>query len=373
MNSRDKLCKIIESAKKSGSYCKQTMIQSHKNVCVYGLGKLFEDTFEDRNLESLFHVNYLSDSNPEKLLGGGYNDIPYIDPNKLCEIDDLIVILMIRDTAELEKQFLNWGIPFVAGFELLLEMSLGEIISAEDFANNEILEVYDLLEEDAKETYAELMANRLAPGLAEKSYLDLYHPNDYFNGLYFPITAEESFVDCGAYNGDTIRELVKTVGGFNQIYAFEIDDINYNSLNDYVLTLPLDARERIKTYHAGVWDKHKEIGYGNETKSSSASFSILKSSNVQKVNVERLDDILAGMIITLIKMDIEGAELQALQGGEKIIKTQRPKLAICLYHKIKDFWEIPMYLHSLVPEYQFGILHHKENIFYDSVLYAWCE
>lgn len=71
MSSRDKLCKVIERAKLSGRYCKQTMIQSYKNVCVYGLGKLFEDTFEDRNMAKRFHVNYLSDSNTEKITGGG--------------------------------------------------------------------------------------------------------------------------------------------------------------------------------------------------------------------------------------------------------------------------------------------------------------
>lgn len=66
MNSRDKLCKVIERAKISGRYCKQTMIQSHKNVCVYGFGKLFED----RDMAKRFHVNYLSDSNTRKLRGG---------------------------------------------------------------------------------------------------------------------------------------------------------------------------------------------------------------------------------------------------------------------------------------------------------------
>lgn len=348
------------------------MIQAHKNVCVYGLGKLFEDTFEDRKLAEIFHVNYLSDSNVEKL-SGEHDGIPYIAPDKLQEMDDLIVIIMVRNTAELERQFLDWKIPFVVGFELLLEMSLGTVISAEQFANNKILEVYDLLEEEAKETYTELLANRFAPELAEKSYSDLYNPEDYFNQVYFPITEEESFVDCGAYNGDTIRELLEVAGRFNQIYAFEIDNANYNSLSNYVLTLPTEFQKRIKTYHAGVWDERKQIGYGNEIKSSSTSFSILKSSNVQKVYVEMLDDILTEEIVTFIKMDIEGAELQALQGGEAIIRTQKPKLAICLYHKIEDFWEIPMYLHSLVPEYRLGILHHSKDIFYGTVLYAWCK
>ncbi|MCM1232504.1 MAG: FkbM family methyltransferase [Ruminococcus flavefaciens] len=373
MNSRDKLCKVIESAKASGRYCKQTMIQSHKNVCVYGLGKLFEDTFEDRNMAEVFHVNYLSDSNTEKLSGGeGYSGISYVMPEELREIDDLIVILMLRNTAELEKMFLDWGIPYVLGFELLLEMSLGKIVTEEQFESNRILEVYDLLEEEAKETYVELLANRLAPELAEKSYTELYHPDDYFNGVYFPITEEENFVDCGAYNGDTIRELLEKVNGFRSVHAFEIDNENYDNLVSYVQTLSPELSKRVNVYHVGVWNEHKKIEYGNEEKSSNESFSILKASNVKSVFVEKLDDILNNEDITFIKMDIEGSELLALQGSETIIRMQKPKLAVCLYHKIEDFWEIPMYLHSLVPEYRFGILHHKKDIFYDSVLYVWC-
>ncbi len=371
MNSRDKLYKVIESAKLSGRYCKQTMILAHKNVCIYGLGKLFEDTFGDRDMAKRFHVNYLSDSNTKKY-GGGVFEIPYISPDQLKELDDLIVIIMVRDATELEQQFLDWGIPYVAGFELLLEMSLGKVVTAEQFENNKILDVYDLLEEDAKDTYAELLANRLAPELAEKSYSDLFCPCDYFNGAYFPVTDEECFVDCGAYDGDTVRELLKVAKQFRQVYAFEIDNENYDNLGKCVSTLPMELQKRIKLYHAGVWSENKIISYGNEKKSGGTSFSILKSSNVQEIHVEKLDDILRDEIVTFMKMDIEGSELPALQGGETIIKVQKPKLAICLYHKIEDFWEIPMYLHSLVPEYRFGVMHHCGGIFYGTVLYAWC-
>lgn len=71
MDSRKKLEQIVESAMRSGRYCKQTYIQSFRNVCVYGMGKLFEDTFEDRDLAKRFHVNYLSDADPAKKLRGG--------------------------------------------------------------------------------------------------------------------------------------------------------------------------------------------------------------------------------------------------------------------------------------------------------------
>lgn len=289
------------------------------------------------------------------------------------EVDDLIVILMIRDTVELEKQFLNWNIPFVAGFELLLELSLGEVMTQKQFEENTILETYDLLEENAKEIYVELLANRLAPELAEKGFRELCNSCEYYNQIFFPVTSEEYLADCGAYNGDTIKELLDVTDSFGKIYSFEINQDNLDNLNKYIRTLPEKLQNRIQVYHSGVWNEHKMIGYGNEEKSTGASCSILKTSNVQEISVDRLDDILKDEVVTFIKMDIEGSELPALQGAENIIKKQKPKLAICLYHKIEDFWEIPMYIHSLVPEYHFGVLHHDPNIFYGSVLYAWCE
>ena len=57
--------------------------------------------------------------------------------------------------------------------------------------------------------------------------------------------------------------------------------------------------------------------------------------------------------ITMIKMDVEGAELESLKGARKTIQRDKPKLAICIYHKPEDMTEIPLYIKELVPEYRF--------------------
>lgn len=81
-----------------------------------------------------------------------------------------------------------------------------------------------------------------------------------------------------------------------------------------------------------------------------------------------LDDFLQEKV-TFIKMDIEGAEMDALKGAEQTIRKYKPKLAISIYHEENDFWEIPLLIKSFVPEYQFYVRHHSDNCS-ETILYA---
>lgn len=367
---QERLEAIIQSAKISKRYCKQAMIRSHQNICVYGLGKFFQDVFEDRGFKEKLGVNYLSDADEckwrKKFCG-----IECVPPDTLKSIEDLVVIILIGgDITTLEQQFKAWEIPCVSGFELLLEMSIDGNISEAEFEKNQILDAFQSFASwRSKEIYVELLANRLAPEFSRKSYSALSSPVDYFDTSCYKITDHESFVDCGAYNGDTIRSFLKIVKNFDGIYSFEMDQSNYDDLLAYIDTLDAPERTKIHCYHAGVWNEKGLVKYGNEEKSSTESFSILKSTNGTEVAVDKLDNMLKDQKVTWIKMDIEGAELNALIGAEQIIKRQRPKLAICLYHKLEDFWKIPFYLKKIVPDYQLEIRHHRYD-FYGTVLYA---
>ena len=82
-----------------------------------------------------------------------------------------------------------------------------------------------------------------------------------------------------------------------------------------------------------------------------------------------LDDVLPTQRVDFIKLDVEGAEIQALRGAAQLIQRSRPVLAISLYHRPQDIWEIPEQLAALCPDYRFYIRQHYYNSF-DSVLYA---
>jgi hypothetical protein len=87
------------------------------------------------------------------------------------------------------------------------------------------------------------------------------------------------------------------------------------------------------------------------------------------VDVDTLDNILAGVRPTIIKIDIEGLELDALKGGKHVIFNSRPILAVALYHKPNDIWQIPAYIHFLAPEYKIYLRRYAEEC-WEEVMYA---
>jgi hypothetical protein len=114
-----------------------------------------------------------------------------------------------------------------------------------------------------------------------------------------------------------------------------------------------------------VWNETTELKFNSEGTMASC----VSDAGNTIVEVDTIDNILQGQRATFIKMDIEGAELNALKGAEQTIKKYKPKLAICVYHKADDFTTIPQYIKSLVPEYKLYFRVHRCSP-QESVLYA---
>ena len=85
-----------------------------------------------------------------------------------------------------------------------------------------------------------------------------------------------------------------------------------------------------------------------------------------------LDSVLNGKPCTMLKMDVEGAERQAIAGAVQTIRRYRPKLNIAAYHTSDDFFALPLLLHELCPEYRFYLRHHPYVPAWDTNLYAVC-
>lgn len=195
------------------------------------------------------------------------------------------------------------------------------------------------------------------------AYGSFKHPEiQYFN----PLTLSERqgkalrFVDGGAYNGDTYLELC----GMTEVdtaYLFEPDAANFNQLTRHVA----QTGHKAQCLPLGLSDSYRILSF-NAGSGEGASISETGTSHIA---VAALDDVLAGNTVDFIKLDVEGAELQALQGARKLIQRSRPVLALSLYHTPEDLWELPLALIDLGEDYRFHIRQHYFNSF-DSVLYA---
>ena len=347
-------------------------------VCAWGVGKFFEDAFEKWDFRNIMHVNLLCDSNKAKCGGGVISGLRCVSPDGLIELSKskrVLVIPFIGDPLKLELDLIKTGLPFVKLQDCFFEIIANMERSKEWFDKNNILDVYDwLADEESKRVYTNVLCNRIAPDFSEFYYDALYSEGEYFETSAFRIEDEECFIDCGAYNGDTIERFLDiTDGHVRTIYAFEMDKENYRELNQNVANMIQKynlSSEVFNLYNAGVWSENGTMPYGKEPLGPKESFSLLKSEIVDYTGLIKLDDLLKDKRVSMIKMDIEGAEYKALEGAKKIILNNRPKMAICLYHKLQDFWEIPTYIKSLVPEYKIYIRHHQKGGMGGTVLYA---
>jgi FkbM family methyltransferase len=179
-------------------------------------------------------------------------------------------------------------------------------------------------------------------------------PNYFDLDLFPPAKGGDVFVDCGAYDGDSIKSFTEMYGfDYKRIYAYEIVPDIFKTLQENLKDYP-----NIVFCNRGVADKAGECPLAVFESASS----IVRGFGEPAPVVALDDDI--DEEITFIKMDIEGAEPLALTGAQRHIQRSRPKLAVCLYHTLSHLLEIPALIHEIEPDYRlyFRHLHDpKEN------------
>ena len=175
---------------------------------------------------------------------------------------------------------------------------------------------------------------------------------------------DEVFVDCGAYDGDTMNAFVKRCPHYKHIIAFEPDIRNFAKLKHKHGNNP-----RMTLINAGVYDHDGNVHFDERGDVGSKIGD--ESDNGVTISVKAIDALDLPKI-TFLKMDIEGAELNALKGAEKTIVRDKPKLAICIYHSHDDMLRIAETIHALVPEYRLYIRQHGYYFPYvcETILYA---
>jgi FkbM family methyltransferase len=190
--------------------------------------------------------------------------------------------------------------------------------------------------------------------------------DSYFSDDLFELMPGEHFVDCGAYDGDTIASVVARLGSsFERIDAIEPASDTFRDLGRYVSELSPDAAAKIVLHRCAVGAKRGTV-YFDALSGLDAHVSEFGDFSVEQFT---LDELFADVRPSYIKMDIEGAEYDALLGARTILKRDRPVLAICVYHTQNDLWRLPLLIHDTVPEYRM-FLRTYEGDGWQTVAYA---
>lgn len=378
-NLEEVLQKAFRYAVRRRSFTKMSLLKQADNVCVYGLGRYFEEAFFKQNVRERFHVNYLCDKNDSRLeelsKDPRIESLQLIHPEELAGLKNIVVILMLGDPrSALEYLGKIVGVENCITYNDLVLDELMTVNRPDDYYENSwdrLLKALRLQEDEkSREIFVNIFCLRAAPHLAWKSYEELCTRPQYFPEDVISLADCKNVVDCGAYTGDTLEEFIKLSGEkYEHYYAFELDRDNYVKLQDMARTI--DEGDKITCFPYGVWSEDKDISYG--TMASDDSLSIYNPRETQKAHVVSLDKQLRGAAVDLIKMDIEGSEMEALKGCASIIKEQHPVMAVCVYHRIEDLWEVPLYLKELCSDYKIYMRHHAEYWVAETVCYACVE
>jgi FkbM family methyltransferase len=178
---------------------------------------------------------------------------------------------------------------------------------------------------------------------------ETYFPDDLVGGL-----SDEVFVDCGAFDGDTIARFLHRRGSlFRQILAFEPDPANFRALQQYAAALPPAIQVRVAAHQLAVGARRDKVRF-----SATGTEAAAVGSGTLEVESAALDEVLGDCRPTYIKMDIEGSELDAIMGARHSIERSLPVLAICVYHCQDHLWRIPLLIHSFSDQYRFFLRPH---------------
>lgn len=338
----------------------------------------FYNCLQDEESRKLFEVKI------QQLMYGSYELIKYLrDASyqgwRLSKIDDF------RDIAFGKKLIIRGaGIWGELTYKILESMGIEVYAFCDNDKEKQELGLFgkkviseSMLIADYKDAFV-LVASRIKGGELYSSLLEKFFPREnlflprigsiyatvgeqYFDCPGFTIDEEEVFVDCGCFDGETSKSFAKWCNyKYKKIVAFEPDDyMNYRIIENC---------KELKDFELFSYAVGKERGKVKFVSGANGGSRLDTLGDDIKI-IESIDNVLKGERATFLKMDIEGAELNAIYGSTETIRKYKPKLAICIYHRLEDIIEIPKAIMSIRDDYKFYIRHYSSCL-WETVLYA---
>lgn len=349
-------------------------------LAIYGAGgngqKVYEALKKDDHNVVYFIDLYCSEDN--------YQGVPIYRPDKVPYQDELVLI-SVSCISESIKDYL-------AQFNIKNCLNMNEIIKVYPKVHDQFISqsykaklkksVIDdkkqlqnfakLLDKQSTECLNQIIKYRSNPS----SYT--YVENDW-QLQYFPDWLLEAnpwqkkefrMIDCGAYTGDTLVAAKSALDRLDvksqHFVCFEPDSKNYNSILSYLTTKVPNKNFTVQLYPCGVWNETSFLKFNAGDSQGKIE---RDSQNGEIIHVTSLDESCYGFAANFIKMDIEGAEPEALEGAKEIIRKFNPILAISVYHEPEHLWCIAQQILDINANYNFK-LHTHGDFGLEIILYA---
>ncbi len=202
--------------------------------------------------------------------------------------------------------------------------------------------------------------------------LDLQESNiEHYHHPKVSPEAKDVFIDGGSWQGDTLETLKQSIGDID-VHCFEPDDENYD-----ILSTLIDQKEysQATANKLALWSKQHTLKFMASTDTVHTMQARVMdegdAANEVLVPADSLDNYAASknIVPSFFKLDIEGAELQAIEGARATLTHNKPKIALSAYHEPNDIWQIPELVNEINPSYQFYFCHHSQHLF-ESVVYG---
>jgi len=280
------------------------------------------------------------------------------------EKDSLILSVATGSPQELNQGLEKRGFEYFnylafykySGFELVSPPFMSDF--KDDFLANEIeyKKTYDLLaDEESKEVFEKIINFKIS---FDFSFMEGFSNNfdeQYFDKNLIPSFENITFVDAGAYVGDTLKQIIKNYPDYKKIYCIEP-----NALHLKIAKRDFGDLENVEFINCGLGDKKQSLEELNTNEHHG-------SHDYQATNINTIDNLIDEKV-DFIKLDIEGAEQDAIIGAKNTIKNHTPLLAICIYHKASDWYKVPSLVLDINDSYEVYIRHYMEGI-YETVMY----
>ncbi len=343
-----------------------SFLESNRKVILFGAslsGTYALSVLKSKGIEVLFFCD-----NDICKHGNSIDGVVIWSPKKLLEYPDIPVLVGSDYYADIFVQLKEIGVKslFYFGFCFDFNRWFGHFNpQGLDDAMARIEYAFQLFDDNqSRSLYNHLVKFRYSLG-SNGGTSSLFE--EYFHPYVLPRVGD-TIIDGGAWEGDTALKFSSELKGNCHIYSFEPENETFKRLTQNVISNNLSLS--VFPVNSGLYSNTSFLKF-NTDKDNTMQYEIDEFGTCE-IYVTSIDEFaqIKELQIDLIKMDIEGSEIQALKGAANTISKSQPRLQICSYHKFDDLWEVPILIKELCPEYKLYLGHHSQHLF-ETIVYAY--